>query len=125
MENIVATHTRAIGANAEMIAREYLQQHGLRFITSNYQCRLGEIDLIMQDESHLIFIEVRFRSDIDHDQAAHSITLKKQRRLIKTALAYLQGPGRIFHDKFCRFDAVLINISHKIDWIKNAFQVQY
>lgn len=125
MDKILETHTRAIGANAERIAREYLQQQGLQFITNNYQCRLGEIDLIMQDDTHLIFVEVRFRSDTNHEQAAQSITLKKQRRLTKTALAYLQGPGRVFHHKFCRFDVVLINIFHKIDWIKNAFQVQY
>ena len=47
---------------SETIARKYLTQHGLKLIEQNYHSRYGEIDLIMQDQSTLVFIEVRQRS---------------------------------------------------------------
>jgi putative endonuclease len=47
---------------SEIIAQKYLTQHGLKLIEQNYHSRYGEIDLIMQDQSTLVFIEVRQRS---------------------------------------------------------------
>ena len=49
------------GQTAERHAREHLEQHGLRLVTQNWQCRRGELDLIMLDGNCLVFIEVRYR----------------------------------------------------------------
>ncbi len=54
---------RRFGAKAEKAAENYLQQQGLRRLAQNYQCRFGEIDLIMQDGDTLVFIEVRCRAE--------------------------------------------------------------
>lgn len=108
-----------LGVDAESIAAQYLKQQGLRLITSNYQCRYGEIDLIMQDGKTLVFIEVRMRSNHQFGGAAMSITPSKQQKLTRTAEYYLQQYG----NTNCRFDAILMtkaSIEH-IEWIKNAF----
>ena len=47
------------GKTAEDQACDYLQRKGLRLIEKNYTCRLGEIDLIMEDKHHIVFVEVR------------------------------------------------------------------
>ena len=53
--------TQEKGRVAEEKALAYLMKQGLKLITQNYNCRLGEIDLIMRDKNHLVFIEVSSR----------------------------------------------------------------
>ena len=110
-----------LGDESEQIAASYLQQQGLIMVTSNYQCRYGEIDLIMRDGKTLVFVEVRLRRSDNFGGAAMSITAAKQQKLARTAEHYLQQHG----NKACRFDAILMHrpSADDIEWIKNAFDV--
>ncbi len=117
--------TRKIGADAESVAAAYLQQKGLVLLARNYNCRRGEIDLIMQDGNFLVFIEVRYRKNNHFGSATESVTRLKQQRLLTTASYYLQNE-RCNADSACRFDVISISGQHnpKIDWIKDAFQAE-
>ena len=108
------------GAQAEQLAAQHLQRHGLALVQANYRCRFGEIDLILRDKENLVFAEVRQRSRGDYGGAAASIDARKQQRLILTAQHYLASLPRI---PPCRFDAVLLDAAGNIEWIKNAFEV--
>lgn len=108
------------GAQAEVVAAQYLQRLGLKLVDSNYRCRFGEIDLILREGETLIFAEVRQRSRADFGGAAASIDARKQRRLILTAQHYLTS---LPHTPSCRFDAVLMDGAGNIEWLKNAFEV--
>lgn len=108
------------GAEAERLAAQYLQRHGLTLIESNYRCRSGEIDLIMRDGATLVFVEVRLRKRDDFGGAAASIDGRKQYRLVLTAQHYL---GSLAGTPPCRFDAVLLDGKGGIEWLKNAFEV--
>ena len=48
-----------LGQQYEQLALQYLQRQGLRLIQQNFQCKAGEIDLVMQDGTCLVFVEVR------------------------------------------------------------------
>lgn len=114
------TRAKKIGNFAEELACNYLIEQNLKLIIRNYYCRLGEIDLIMQDKDDLVFIEVRYRNNILFGSGAESVTTSKQAKLIKTAQFYLQQKKLI--DKIsCRFDVVSVINKEKIEWIKNAF----
>lgn len=117
--------SRLIGDAAELQARSWLIKQGLRWLTSNYFCRWGEIDLIMFDGEYLVFIEVRQRVSAEFGGAVGSITLSKKRKLLKTASHYMQT--KRYHDKYpVRFDVVSIQGTlQQIDWIKNAFGVDF
>lgn len=113
--------SQILGFAAEEQAKNYLETQGLIWITSNYQCKVGEIDLIMQDKDYLIFIEVRARSSSQYGGGVDSITHHKRHKLIKTALFYLQTK-KLFDKKPCRFDVLSIDgTPSKMTWIKNAF----
>lgn len=113
--------SQKIGFAAEDVARDYLRGQGLTWIESNYRCRLGEIDLIMHDKSHLIFIEVRARASNQFGGAVESITQSKRRKVLKTALLYLQITKR-YEKQPIRFDVLTIDgAPPQIAWIKNAF----
>jgi putative endonuclease len=107
------------GLLAENIAARYLIEQGLTMLAKNYHCRFGEIDLIMQDQSTLVFIEVRLRSSLGFGNAGSSITKQKQLKLTRTALHYLQAHG----DAACRFDAILMDKADvaNLVWLRNAF----
>ncbi len=108
------------GSLAEQRAATYLQQQGLVIRAKNYRCKAGEIDLIMQQGDTLVFIEVRLRSHRQFANAAESVTLSKQRKIIKTAQFYLQQHQ--LTDKInCRFDVIAFGDNSAPEWIKNAF----
>ena len=108
------------GAQAEQWAVRYLQQHGLKLVAQNYRSRFGEIDLIMQDGTSLVFVEVRLRRNANFGGAAASIDANKQQRIIRTAHQYLAGLART---PPCRFDALLLDDmkGENVQWLKNAF----
>ncbi|WP_020182940.1 MULTISPECIES: YraN family protein [unclassified Methylotenera] len=107
------------GLAAEKIAATFLTQQGLKLVTSNFHCRYGEIDLIMQEGTTLVFVEVRLRTNPTFGSAAASITPQKQQKLINTAQFYLQQHALNLP---CRFDAVLLNKADmaQVEWVRNA-----
>ncbi|WP_071662694.1 YraN family protein [Candidatus Rickettsiella isopodorum] len=125
--------TKKLGNQIEALVCDYLRQRKLKFIERNYQCRLGEIDLIMSDQSTLVFIEVRYRQRHHFGSSLESVNLIKQNKIIKTAEYYLLSQ-QLSEKITCRFDVVgvkpptnklLGNISKldsaQVEWIKNAF----
>jgi putative endonuclease len=111
-------NTKKIGSAAEDQACNYLQAQGLQVIARNYYCALGEIDIIMQDEKEVVFVEVRSRNK-NSNNTIESVDLYKQKKLIKTATHFLHRKG--WSDSInCRFDVIGIN-NMQLEWIKNAF----
>jgi putative endonuclease len=114
------------GSRAEQLARRFLEQQGLRFKQANFRCKRGEIDLIMQDGETLVFVEVRYRSSSRFGSAAESVDRHKQRKLVTTALFYLQSKPELARQA-SRFDVIAISGesgSPQIDWHSNAIQIQ-
>ena len=77
------------GVIIEQKAKQWLQQQGLQLIACNYHCTAGEIDIIMQDDTHLVFIEVRYRSKNCFGDGLESVDGRKQKKLHKAAANYL------------------------------------
>lgn len=118
--------TGSIGTQAEIWAQTYLEQQGLTLVTRNYRTTRGEIDLIMQDNNTLVFVEVRLRGNARHGSAKESINPTKQHRLIFAAEHYLQTK-KLFNQAQCRFDAICLdkdpdnNNRYQVEWLRNAF----
>jgi putative endonuclease len=90
--------SRQRGQWAEAIAAAYLKAQGLRELKRNYRCPAGEIDIIMQHQTTLVFVEVRYRANDRYGHALETIIPRKQRRLLKAAWHYLQTrPGTARH----------------------------
>ena len=115
--------SRQTGAEWEKTAESFLTGRGLSLLQRNFSSRLGEIDLIMEDDGVLVFIEVRYRKNRFYGNGAESVTTRKQNRISHTAAWYLaKNPLRA--EQFCRFDVVSVDSQANeqgIDWIQNAF----
>jgi len=127
--NRQAPNRREAGAQWEKIAESFLLGHGLKLLQRNFSSRFGEIDLIMEDQGTIVFVEVKYRKSNSHGSGADAVTFHKQGRISRTAAWYLaKNPQRA--EQICRFDVLSIN-SQKMDqgpeknqhinWIKSAF----
>ncbi len=114
-----------LGRRAEDWAWAHLRRQGMRLRDRNYRCRLGEIDLVLEDGATIVFVEVRYRRPTGFASGAESVDQRKQRRLVLAASHYLQR-----HDltdrRPVRFDVVALTLDTAgrpiIDWIADAFQ---
>lgn len=114
---------RRRGRTTEDLAERWLKDQGLRPGTRNYQCRMGEIDLVMHEGDTLVFIEVRYRRSLSHGGALASVDSHKQRRLIQAARHYLARHPRAATGP-CRFDVIGVSGEAgrtEFEWIRNAF----
>lgn len=104
----------------ELQARRWLERKGLRFMAANVHEHGGEIDLIMQDKSTTVFVEVRYRQSSHFGGAAGSVTPGKQRKLLLAARLWLARHNGSFDTVDCRFDVVAFT-GNEVEWIQNAF----
>ena len=110
------------GSRGEVEASRYLREKGYRIHAANYRCRLGEIDIIAEDEKYICFVEVKTRSETSRFAAADAVDFSKRKKLIAAANLFLtQYDG----NKQPRFDIVEIYMRgetvRKIRLIKNAY----
>lgn len=112
--------TKEIGACYEKQALADLKAQGLLFVAANVQCRHDEIDLIMKDNNTWVFVEVRFRKNARFGEAAATVTLSKQNKLLRAAYYWLQQQGLNPEQTSFRFDVFAITGQEK-QWIPNAF----
>jgi putative endonuclease len=119
-----ATNRRAAGARYEDIALAHLERAGLALVARNYNCRYGELDLVMRDDGVVVFVEVRYRSASGFGDGVDSISAAKRSKLVRAASAFLAEHPRLA-GAACRFDVLAIaggDGAASIDWRRNAFE---
>jgi putative endonuclease len=115
---------QSLGRHWESRAAVYLREQGVRMIAQGYRCRLGEIDLIGDDGSDLVFIEVRARRRGSFGSALESVGPAKQQRIVRATRHYLmRNPGA--QARRIRFDVIAFDdidtSDPSVTWIRNAF----
>lgn len=78
------------GELGERTAKKHLKRLGLKFLTANFRCQRGEIDLVFRDGECLVFIEVKTRSGESWTRPAAAVNARKKKRLSQTAMEYLK-----------------------------------
>ena len=120
------TPKQITGDTGEALARRHLEGSGLTFVAANWRCKVGEVDLIMRDETEqaLVFVEVRTRRPTQYGSGSDTVAHEKQRKLINTARYYQQKMN--YWDDL-RFDVVSVeaapNQAPEIEHISDAFEV--
>lgn len=115
---MVVANTASVGNNAERQAEKYLVNHGYHVVERNYRSKLGEIDLILEKDNTLVFVEVRYRENSRHGTPAETVTRSKIGKIVRTAEVFLMKNNR-FSEHDYSFD--VISISDALTWIDCAF----
>ncbi len=115
-----------LGAEGERAAKAFLRAEGFRILHENYSTPLGEIDLIAREGDVVVFVEVKSRASREFGPPQSSVTLTKQRQIVKVAGLFLQREG--LPEAACRFDVVAVTFEEgggrpEILLIRDAFTV--
>lgn len=113
---------RQVGREQEERAAVFLEEQGYRIIQRNYNCRVGEIDLIASHQGYLVFVEVKYRSRNRSGYPEEAVDVKKQRRISRAASWYLMEQG-LSMDTPCRFDVAAVT-PEEIHIYQDAFFYQ-
>lgn len=119
----MSANARATGTGWEEATLAYLRGEGLSLVCRNFQCRYGEIDLVMRDGDALVFVEVRFRGSARHGDGGASVGPAKRAKLVRAASLYLQQQPRLALLP-CRFDVVGCRgttAAPVFEWTRGAF----
>jgi putative endonuclease len=115
------------GRRAEDLAAALLERAGLRVVARNWRRPEGELDLVADDAGTCVFVEVRSRTGTALGHPLESITVEKQRRVIRSARLYLAespAPATGY-----RFDVVAVTFDPEgraepeVVHVPNAFEV--
>ena len=115
---------RSDGSRYEDVALAHLERAGLALIERNYNCRYGEIDLIMRERDTVVFVEVRYRRGGVFGDGIDSVHAGKRAKLVRAAEVFLINHPRLA-DAACRFDVIAISgdaAAPALDWRRNAFE---
>lgn len=110
--NRTAQSQRAIGRFCESAVARYLVAAGYKITARNFTVKGGEIDLIAENDTSLLFVEVKGRSEGDQirrfGRPALAVNTEKQAHLIFTAREYIR---RTHNTKKPRFDVAEVYLS--------------
>lgn len=115
------------GDFGEKAASEYLIDKGYSILSQNYNTAVGELDIIVQRENIIAFVEVKTRKLGGMTTARSAVGKSKQDKLLKTAALYIAENKNNFNSKIkMRFDIIEIYIGGngevaQLCHIKNAF----
>ena len=114
------------GKESESLAARHLKKNGYKILERNYRNTLGEIDIIAKDKDTLVFVEVKAKKTDLFGSPKEAVTHKKQIKISKVALLYLNATSQ--SNAKARFDVVAIlstKDSTSIEIVKNAFELAY
>jgi putative endonuclease len=112
-----------IGRWGEKLAENFLVERGYGVLDRNWRSPFGEIDLVVRNETNIIFVEVKTRTSETFGLPEEAVDSRKQTRLISSAEAYLLVHPDLNDD--WRIDVIAIQKSGndsaaKIEWFENA-----
>ena len=94
------------GNRGEAEAARFLEGLGYKILHWQLRGRYGELDLVALDGDTIVFVEVKTRASTAAGHPTESITLAKQGKITRSALAFLKK-NRWLNRK-ARFDVVSI-----------------
>lgn len=103
-----------LAESGETLAAKLLCENGYCLIDRNYRCRSGEIDIIVERDQLLVFVEVKTRSHPSLQAALDNVSYRKQVNLTKAANDFL-NQNQQYRDYNTRFDIVVVIYSAKED----------
>ena len=107
---------KEFGEKGEYLARLFLEQKGYLFIRANFRTKGSEIDLIMQENDEIVFVEVKTRthkSAEEYGRGAKRIDSEKRYHILRGAKDFLRQEPKLTRGLTPRFDAVELYLDQR------------
>ena len=108
------------GKWGEEMAVNFLVAKGYCLVERNWRLGHYEVDIVMQKGNRLVFVEVKTRTDADHDPV-EAVDKKKRQRIITAADAFIR-----YYKVQLEYQFDIVSITgrapdHKIEHFPDAF----
>lgn len=116
--------TNAFGELGERIAARWLEHAGWRVIARRFRSGRRDIDLVVERDGVIAFVEVKARTGDDFGSPVEAVHHRKQRELLKSAQTWIDRHGKV-GDTY-RFDVFGVLLRGKqvlVRHIPRAFSV--
>ena len=120
---MIELNNKQLGAQGETWALEYFLASGYSLIEKNYRIKAGEIDLIVENQEWVVFVEVKTRLGTNYGYAFESVDSRKQKKIANTSLMYLQKNR--MSDVQVRYDVIEVYPmgEERVNHFENAFSL--
>lgn len=118
------TYQKRLGNQGEELAANFLKIRNYQIIERQWTCQYGEIDIIAEHQTQLVFIEVKTCKGNNIELAFTNLTPRKQQRFINAVQTYLTEHE--LDNKVWRIDAIGVAIPPHgdpiIEHVEDAFE---
>jgi putative endonuclease len=121
----MSNDAQILGELGERIAERWLAKKGWRLVGRRFRNGHRDIDLIVEGDDTVVFVEVKARRPSDFGDPTEAVDWRKQRELIRSAQVWMDrfgAPGRSY-----RFDIVGVLVdgtSVRVRHVENAFLIR-
>src|SRR6476620_3364429 len=115
---------QAFGELGERIAERWLRRQGLRVVQRRFRSGHRDIDLVVERDGTVAFVEVKARSGSEFGDPVEAVTWNKQRQLVRSASVWIDRHGK--PSETYRFDVVGVFVQGdrvRVRHIPNAFSL--
>lgn len=118
--------SKIIGNFGEEFVSRYIEKKGFEIVERNFHSQFGEIDIIVKNSEYIVFIEVKTRKQNSYISGLEAVDIKKQKKIIKTAMIYLSKNDIELQPRFDVAEVTFTkqndkNLVSNINYIQNAF----
>jgi len=117
---------QAFGELGERIAERWLKRHGYRVVQRRFRSGHRDIDLVVEREGTVAFVEVKARRGARFGDPVEAVNWSKQRELARSASVWIDRHGRP-SDSY-RFDVVGVLVEGervRVRHVPNAFSLPH
>jgi len=110
------------GLIGERVAERWLQRRGWRVLQRRYRSGHRDIDLVVQLDNLVAFVEVKARRGARFGDPVEAVNWKKRSELVRSAWTWIERHGR--PGETYRFDVVGVLVSGRrvrVRHVENAF----
>ncbi|MEG0853776.1 MAG: YraN family protein [Angelakisella sp.] len=114
-------YKKQTGDRGEGAAADYLVKNGYRILVRNWHCKGGELDIVATKGDVIAFVEVKTRQPDALVSPLAAVNYQKQRRVIRSAMAYLSCHS---FDLQPRFDVAAVTVedsNYTVEYWEAAF----
>jgi putative endonuclease len=110
--------TNEFGELGERIAARWFQRSGWRVVARRFRAGRRDIDLIIEREGLIAFVEVKSRTGVEFGDPVEAVHRRKQRSLTKSAQSWIARHGR--SDEKYRFDVMGVLMSGQKVFVRHV-----